>query len=223
MCPKRKRIAILASTLALATTGAAALVVVTAPAASASTQVASDIVSALGHHVAWDRIQLQHPGKVVQVGLLPYGADSTHGCAFGLLSTWYTHGAFRFQVENSSADEHTCSADVVAAYVTPFRTWSTGSLLPGRSRGWTWNNAADFRLSGRAGRTGCGRLLVAGQPYVLSGGGEREFGAVCPQQRIGRMHGHGAVGPRGIESYVVGYYPRGWGDEGRVRHRLRRQ
>ena len=178
---KRKRIAILASSLALATAGATTFVLVTAPAASASTQVMADIKDVPPRDTVSREIPFSSStrGKVVHVGLIPYGATSTRGCAFGLLSTSYTYGGFTFEVENSTWPENTCSADVVAAYVTPFRTWSTSSLLPGRSKGWTWNNANPLSSIHLAGVdvpnvAGCS-LQVSRTFYRQQPDGEREF------------------------------------------------
>ncbi len=79
------------------------------------------------------------------VGVSPSGATSTSPCQLEVTRTWYDQQPsgereFKFTVKNIGAIA--CQGDIQLAAVTNANSsWGTGSMSPGTSKSWTWNNA----------------------------------------------------------------------------------
>jgi hypothetical protein len=79
------------------------------------------------------------------VGLSPTGSTSTDTCQLEVTRSWYLQQPtgereFHFTVKNAGAIA--CEGDVQLALATAAdSSWSTGTLSPGASGSWVWNNA----------------------------------------------------------------------------------
>ncbi|OJT26085.1 hypothetical protein BO221_09680 [Archangium sp. Cb G35] len=79
------------------------------------------------------------------VGVSPSGATSANPCQLEVTNTWYTQQPggereFKFTVKNVGAIA--CQGDIQLASVTSSASsWSTGTLAPGATKSWVWNNA----------------------------------------------------------------------------------
>jgi hypothetical protein len=79
------------------------------------------------------------------VGTSPTGSTSAHTCDLEASPTWYVQQPggereFHFVVTNTGAIA--CQGDILLALTTSAdSSWSTGTISPGASRSWVWNNA----------------------------------------------------------------------------------
>jgi hypothetical protein len=79
------------------------------------------------------------------VNISPTGSTSAHTCDLEVTSTWYVQQPggereFHFIVKNIGAIA--CQGDILLALTTnAVSSWSTGTINPGASKGWVWNNA----------------------------------------------------------------------------------
>jgi hypothetical protein len=79
------------------------------------------------------------------VGIAPSGATSSNSCQLEVTRTWYAQQPtgereFKFTVKNVGAIA--CQGDIQLAVINNVNSsWSTGSMSPGASKSWVWNNA----------------------------------------------------------------------------------
>ncbi|WP_224369842.1 hypothetical protein [Hyalangium versicolor] len=98
------------------------------------------------------------------VGISPSGATSTTPCELEVTRTWYAQQPggereFKFTVKNVGAIA--CQGDVQLAVITSANSsWSTGSLSPGASGTWVWNNANPLDRVYAAGLSPAGASTV---------------------------------------------------------------
>jgi hypothetical protein len=124
------------------------------------------------------------------VGISPSGATSANACQLEVIRSWYAQQPggereFKFTVKNVGAIA--CQGDIQLAVVTNANSsWSTGSMSPGASKTWGWNNAnpldrvyaTGLSPAGASGISTC-QLEVTASYYrqVINSGGttEREY------------------------------------------------
>ncbi|HVG58198.1 MAG TPA: hypothetical protein VNA24_06560 [Hyalangium sp.] len=124
------------------------------------------------------------------VGVSPSGATSSNDCQLEVTRTWYAQQPsgereFKFTVKNAGAIA--CQGAIQLAVVTSSTSsWSTGSMSPGTSKSWVWNNAnpldrvyaPGLSPAGATGLTAC-QLEVTGSHYQQKinsdGSTEREY------------------------------------------------
>ncbi|SEK24555.1 hypothetical protein SAMN05444354_10185 [Stigmatella aurantiaca] len=100
---------------------------------------------AVGESRSWTWNNANPLTATYAVGLSPSGATSTNPCELEVTRSGYAQQPggerkFNFTVKNVGAIA--CQGDVQLAAVTSANaSWSTGSLSPGASGSWVWNNA----------------------------------------------------------------------------------
>lgn len=121
------------------------------------------------------------------VGLTPTGATGSTACQFEVTRSWYVQQPtgereFHFYVKNVGTIA--CTATIRLGLVTTSTSWSTGSLAPGSSGTWHWNNANPLNLvylpglSPLGGGYTCQLEVTRGwylQRINTDGSAEREF------------------------------------------------
>ncbi|ADO71407.1 hypothetical protein [Stigmatella aurantiaca] len=134
------------------------------------------------------------------VGLSPSGSTSANPCQLEVTRTWYAQQPggereFKFTVKNIGAIA--CQGDVQLAVVTSANSsWSTGSLSPGASGSWVWNNAnpldrvyaPGLSPAGALGTTPC-QLEVTKSSYqqVIDSDGTTERKYYFTVQNVGSL------------------------------------
>jgi hypothetical protein len=121
---------------------------------------------------------------VYEVGLRPVGAPIGGSCQFEVTRSWYVQqpdGEREFHFVIRNVGTVACDTEILLTIIGSSRSWSTGSLAPGSSRSWTWNNTirdAAYRVglspTGAASTSPC-QLEVTRTFYRQQPGGEREF------------------------------------------------
>jgi hypothetical protein len=124
------------------------------------------------------------------VGVSPSGATSGNSCQLEVTRSWYAQQPsgereFKFTVKNVGAIA--CQGDIQLAVITNANSsWSTGSMSPGTSKSWVWNNASPLDRvytpglspAGASGLTAC-QLEVTNSYYQQKinsdGTTEREY------------------------------------------------
>lgn len=122
---------------------------------------------------------------VYKVGFSPSGATTAGACQFTVVRSWDLQQPtgereFHFIVQNSGAIA--CSANVLLQSQAAMTTWATGTISPGATVGWTWNNAnplnathlVNLAPAGASGSSTC-ELEVTRSYYVQQPTGEREL------------------------------------------------
>jgi hypothetical protein len=140
------------------------------------------------------------------VGISPAGSTSANPCQLEVTRTWYAQQPggerkFMFTVKNVGAIA--CQGDVqLAAITTASGSWSTGSLSPGASGSWVWNNAnpldrvyaPGLSPAGAIGSTPC-QLQVTKSAYqqVINADGTAERKFHLTVQNIGSLTCSGTI------------------------------
>ncbi|PTL84780.1 hypothetical protein [Vitiosangium sp. GDMCC 1.1324] len=140
------------------------------------------------------------------VGVSPSGSTSTTPCELEVTRSWYIQQPggereFHFTVTNVGAIA--CQGDIQLVTVTNANSsWATGSLTPGTSKSWTWNNAnpldrvyaTGLSPAGAVGSSTC-QLEVTGSHYrqVINSDGTAEREYVLTVQNVGSLTCSGTV------------------------------
>lgn len=140
------------------------------------------------------------------VGISPSGSTSANSCQLEVTRSWYTQQPggereFKFTVKNVGAIA--CQGDIQLVTITNSNSsWSTGSMSPGTSKSWVWNNAnpldrvyaTGLSPTGAAGSSTC-QLEVTKSYYqqVIGSDGttEREYRLTI--QNVGSLTCSGTV------------------------------
>jgi hypothetical protein len=122
---------------------------------------------------------------VYKVGFAPFEATTTTACQFQVIRSWDVQQPggereFHFIIENTASIS--CGANVLLQSQVAAASWSTGTVSPGATQGWTWNNAnpltaahfVNVSPTGATGTSTC-ELEVTRSWYSQQPGGEREL------------------------------------------------
>jgi hypothetical protein len=140
------------------------------------------------------------------VGVSPSGATSTNPCQLEVTRSWYNQQPggereFKFTVTNVGAIA--CQGDIQLAVITnAASSWSTGTMSPGTSKSWVWNNAnpldrvyaTGLSPTGAAGTSTC-QLEVTNSYYqqVINSDGTAEREYYLTVQNVGSLSCSGTV------------------------------
>lgn len=127
-----------------------------------------------------------HSGNnVYKVGFAPSGSTPSNVCKFQVVRTWDVQlpsgeRQFHFIVQN--AGSISCGANVLLQSQAPSNTWAIGTVSPGATASYTWNNAnpltathfVNVSPSGATGASNC-ELEVTRSYYSQLSSGERKF------------------------------------------------
>lgn len=120
-----------------------------------------------------------------KVGLAPAGATPMGSCSFQVVRSWDVQKPggereFHFMVQNTSS--FACGTNIHIQSQAASNTWTTGTINPGSTKSWTWNNAnpltaahfVNLSPSGASSSTSC-ELEVTRAWYTQQPSKEREF------------------------------------------------
>jgi hypothetical protein len=123
--------------------------------------------------------------SVYKVGFAPSGSTSAGSCQFQVLRSWDVQRPggereFHFIVKNIGSIS--CGANILLQSEAAASSWSTGTISPGATQGWTWNNAnpltaahyVNLAPTGATSTSTC-ELEVTRSWYSQQPGGERRF------------------------------------------------
>lgn len=128
----------------------------------------------------------QWPDAVFEANVIPSTTSTSKPCELEVARKWYRtreDGRRSFHVRVTNIGSIGCSGEIVAAGIDAFTTWSSGTLKPGASKRWTWNNAnprSSVYMVGLAPQSTdkpC-VLDVARLRFIRKSSGEREFSFV---------------------------------------------
>jgi hypothetical protein len=123
--------------------------------------------------------------NVYKVGFAPSGGSSAGACQFQVMRSWDVQQAsgereFHFIIENTGSIS--CGANILLQSQAAASSWATGTVSPGATQGWTWNNANPLNAAhyvnvspSGATSTGTCQLEVTRSWYSQQPGGERKF------------------------------------------------
>jgi len=122
---------------------------------------------------------------VYKVGFTPSGSGTAGSCRFRVERSWDVQQPsgereFHFLIENIGSIS--CGANILLQQQAASSSWSTGTISPGVTQSWTWNNAnpltaahlVNVSPTGAVSPNTC-QLEVTRSWYVQQPGGEREF------------------------------------------------
>jgi hypothetical protein len=122
---------------------------------------------------------------VYNVGFAPFEATTTTACQFQVIRSWGVQQPggereFHFVIQNTAGIA--CGTNVLLQSQVAASSWSTGTVSPGGTQGWTWNNAnpltaahfVNVSPTGATGTSTC-EFEVTRSWYGQQPGGERRF------------------------------------------------
>lgn len=122
---------------------------------------------------------------VYKVGFAPSGSNAAGACRFQVMRSWDVQQPggereFHFIVQNTGSIS--CGANILLQSQAAASSWSTGTVSPGATQGWTWNNANPLNAAhyvnvaptGATSTNTC-ELEVTRSWYSQQPSGERRF------------------------------------------------
>lgn len=122
---------------------------------------------------------------VYRVGFAPAGSTPAGACLFQVMRSWDVQQPggereFHFIVKNVGSIS--CGSNILMQAEAADATWATGTVSPGATQGWTWNNANPLNAahtvsvspSGASSTTPC-EFEVTRSWYSQQPSGERKF------------------------------------------------
>lgn len=122
---------------------------------------------------------------VYAVGISPIGASTTHRCSLEITRTWdvqHYGGEREFHFVIKNVGSIACGGNILLEGHTPSGSFASAGIEPGKSRGFTWNNAnpltsthyVNVAPSGASPSNSC-KLELTRQYYFRQSTGEREL------------------------------------------------